>query len=78
MTIRGLGDRWLAGDAIPGVAFAHNQAVEILGGSRAHEHGTIALLLRIEPEPIYLVALGDGRGDVRARQSGLRSVGRKA
>ena len=74
MTIRGLGDRWLAGDAVPGVAFAHNQAVEILTGSRARERGTIALLLAVEPEPLYLVALGDGRGDVRVRQSGLRAA----
>ena len=74
MTIRGLGDRWLAGDAVPGVVFAHNQSVEILTGPRAQERGTIALLLGVEPEPIYLVALGDGRGDVRVRQSGLRTL----
>ncbi|HET7188484.1 MAG TPA: hypothetical protein VFI52_10025 [Gemmatimonadaceae bacterium] len=74
MTIRGLGDRWLAGGAVPGVAFAHSQVVEILTGSRAQERGTIALLLGLEPEPIYLVALGDGRGDVRVRQSGLRAL----
>ena len=74
MTIRGLGDRWLAGEAIPGVAFAHNQAVEILTGPRARERGTIALLLGVMPEPLYLVALGSGRGDVRVRQSGLRAA----
>ena len=74
MTIRGLGDRWLAGDAVPGVAFAHNQGVEVLTGARAQARGTIALLLRIEPEPVYLVALSDGRGDVRMRQSELRAL----
>lgn len=74
MSVRGLGDRWLAGDAIPGVAFAHNQSVEILTGTHAREHGTIALLLRVEPEPVYLVALGAGRGDVRVAQSALRAL----
>jgi hypothetical protein len=74
MTIRGLGDRWLAGDAVPGVAFAHNETVEILAGSRAQQRGTIALLLGVEPEPVYLVALSDGRGDVRLRQSELRAL----
>lgn len=74
MTIRGLGDRWLAGDAVPGVMFAHNEAVEILTGSRAQQRGTIALLLGVEPEPVYLVALSDGRGDVRLRQSELRAL----
>ena len=74
MTIRGLGDRWLAGDAVPGVAFAHNQGVEVLTGARAQERGTIALLLGIEPEPVYIVALGRGQGDVRVRQSELRAL----
>lgn len=43
--------------------FAHNEAVEILTGSRAQQRGTIALLLGVEPDPLYLVALSDGRGD---------------
>jgi hypothetical protein len=74
MNVRGLGDRWLAGEAVPGVDFAHNDSVEILTGSHAEQSGVIVLLLGIEPEPVYLVALGSGRGDVRVRQSGLRAV----
>ena len=74
MTIRGLGDRWLAGEEVPGVAFAHNESVEILAGPHAGESGAIVLLLGIAPEPTYLVELGSARGDVRVRQSSLRSV----
>jgi hypothetical protein len=73
MNIRGLGDRWLAGGAVPGVDFAHNDSVEILTGPHAEERGAIILLLGVEPQPVYLVELGSGRGAVRVRQSGLRA-----
>jgi hypothetical protein len=74
MSIRGLGDRWLAGEVVPGVAFAHNAAVSILTGPYAKESGIVVMLLDVRSEPVYLVALGSGRGDVRVRQSGLRAV----
>ena len=72
--LRGLGDRWLAGERVPGVIFAHNESVEILAGAHAAEVGAIVLLMGIEPEPTYLVELGSGQGDVRVRQSALRSM----
>ena len=74
MNIRGLGDRWLAGEPVPGVAFAHNASVEILAGAHATKRGAILMLVSITPEPSYVVALGSGRGDVRVRQSDLRSI----
>lgn len=67
----GLGDRWLAGEAVPGVLFALNDSVRIVGGAHAGEGGSIILLIGIRPEPTYLVELGSGRGDVRLRQSEL-------
>jgi hypothetical protein len=73
--IRGLGDRWLAGESVPGIAFAQGEAVAILAGPHAEQRGTVVVLLGIEPEPAYLVQLGSGRGDVRVRQSALRPAG---
>jgi hypothetical protein len=66
-----LGDRWLAGEAVPGVDFARNDSVRIVAGAHTGESGSITLLIGIRPEPTYLVELGSGRGDVRLRQSEL-------
>jgi len=73
--MRGLGDRWLAGEPVDGVAFAHHDSVEVVGGSLDGHAGTVLLLLAVAPEPLYLVAV-DGRGDVRIRQSALQAAPR--
>jgi hypothetical protein len=72
-SIHGVGDRWLAGEQVPGVLFGHHDAVEIAGGPHDGSRGTVALLLALSPEPRYLVALG-ARGDVRVSQSSLRPL----
>jgi hypothetical protein len=72
LNLRGVGDQWLAGEKPTGVRFAQNDAVEIVSGSEAGEGGTVILLLDLEPEPLYLVELGSGRGDRKVRQSALR------
>ena len=69
MRHRGAGDRWLAGEPLPGVHFAAHDAVEVLIGKREGERGTILLLVALEPEPAYLVQFGDAR--VRLSQSAL-------
>lgn len=69
----GVGDRWLAGERIAGVAFALHDAVEIVAGPFDGERATIALLMGLAPEPSYLVTL-PSRRDVRLRQSELRSA----
>jgi transcription antitermination factor NusG len=74
MSIRGIGDRWLAGETVPGVAFAHHQSVRIVSGPHADEAGRIVLLLAVEPAPVYVVAIGTQRRDVRVRQSELRAA----
>lgn len=73
MELRGVGDRWLAGESVPGVDFAMFDAVSITGGPHAGEGGSIKLLVAVRPEPSYLVELGSGGGDVRVRQSELRA-----
>jgi hypothetical protein len=71
---QGIGDRWLAGEAVPGVRFALHDAVEVVGGQFDGEHGSITLLMLLTPEPSYLVSIRS-RGDVRIRQSSLRAAG---
>jgi hypothetical protein len=74
MNLRGIGDRWLAGEAIPGVSFALHDAVEITDGEDAGARGAIMLLMMVRPEPKYLVRLRDGSGDVRVLQSKMRRL----
>ena len=71
--VRGIGDRWLAGEAIEGVRFAHGDVVQVAAGTHAGTIGTILLLLRAHPEPRYLVRIaGEGTGvDLRLAQSSL-------
>lgn len=68
----GIGDRWLRGAAIDGVTFAQHDAVVIETGKYAGSTGTVLLLMRVEPEPAYIVALADGGANARVRQSELR------
>ena len=71
--MRGIGDRWLAGERVEDVTFSHHERVMIVAGGREGAEGTVAMLLGIAPEPTYLVALGGG-GDVRVRQSEMRRL----
>ncbi len=71
---RGAGDRWLAGEPVDGVEFGHHAAVEIVDGRFAGARGRVELLLAIDPEPQYLVALGGGTGTAKVRQSSLRAL----
>lgn len=68
---QGIGDRWLAGERVDGVAFALHDRVEVTAGPCDGERGTISLLMGLAPEPSYLVTLASRR-DVRVRQSALR------
>ena len=72
MTSRGAGDRWLSGEALPGVEFAHHQQVEVMLGASEGQKGRIALLVALEPAPVYLVQLESG-GATKVRQSWLRA-----
>ena len=72
---RGAGDRWLAGEPVDDVAFAHHSEVEFAGGRFDGARGRVELLMALAPEPQYLVALADGSGTVKVRQSSLRAVG---
>jgi hypothetical protein len=74
MSIRGQGDRWLAGEPVDGVELEQYAPVQITSGPYAGQTGTVALLLNLQADPLYLVTLAFGAGDVRVRQSALRRV----
>lgn len=70
---RGIGDRWLAGEPIDGVAFAQNDAVRVREGRHAGRTGRVLLLADAPPSTAYLVDLGDGR-PARLPQGALEPV----
>lgn len=70
MSVKGAGDRWLAGENVDGVTFARHDVVRFTSGSRAGATGVIELLVALAPEPQYLIVMHDG-GNVRAPQSVL-------
>lgn len=75
MDHRRIGDRWLAGETLEGIAFARHDSVRIATGAFEGRIGGITLLLTPPPDPLYLVELrGEPGGDVRVRQSSLQRV----
>ena len=74
LEIRGVGDRWLDGERIEGVEFSLHARVMITTGRYAGKTGTVAFLMNLDDDPLYLVELSDGTGDVRVRGAGLRRL----
>lgn len=72
--IRGAGDRWLSGEKVEGVEFPLNARVMITMGRYAGKTGTVAFLMNLDPDPLYLVELSAGTGDVRVRGAALRRL----
>jgi hypothetical protein len=59
---------------LPGVAFEHNDAVEIIGGEHAGDSGAIISLEELGESPAYLVELASGQ-DAVIGQPFLRLAG---
>jgi hypothetical protein len=71
----GLGDRWMAGEPIPGVAFAQHDPVHVADGPHAGRVGRVLLLAAPPPAAAYLIAIdGDGGAPVRVPQADLRAA----
>ena len=71
----GLGDRWMAGERLPGITFAQHERVVLRAGPRAGVTGTVLLLIAVAPEPRYAVRLDlDGGPVVKVMQAGLGLV----
>lgn len=71
----GLGDRWMAGERLPGIAFAQHARVVVREGPRTGATGTVLLLVAVTPEPRYAVQLdGAGAPVVKIAQGALQGV----
>lgn len=68
----GIGDRWMAGEAIAGVAFAQHDAVTIADGPHAGRVGRVLLLAAPPPAVAYLVDVDGTPAPVRVAQTALR------
>ena len=66
----GAGDRWLAGEALPGVRFGPGERVAFARGSRAGQQAIVMLLVAVGPEPLYHVR-ADAGAELHVRQSAL-------
>jgi len=62
----------MAGEQIPGVAFAQHDGVQITTGPHAGRAGRVLLLAAPPPAPAYLVALDGAGAPVRVAQGALR------
>jgi len=74
LDIRGVGDRWLSGEKIEGVELPLHARVMITLGRHAGTTGTVAFLMNLDADPLYLVELSEGTGDVRVRGGSLRRL----
>lgn len=52
---------FLAHRSLPGVAFEHNDSVEVIDGEHVGDFGAIVSVERLGDDPIYLVELGSGQ-----------------
>lgn len=67
----GLGDRWIAGEAIPGVHFAQHDRVRVEAGAHAGRLGRVLLLAAAPPATAYLVVLDSTDTPARVAQDAL-------
>jgi hypothetical protein len=65
---------WSQEALIPGTAFRLNDPVHILRGTNAGSGGSVISLLELDPEPRYLVELGQSGKNVELNQSDLVSA----
>jgi hypothetical protein len=69
----GLGDRWMAGEAIAGVEFGLHDPVQVTAGPHAGRPGRVLLLAAPPPNAAYLVDVeGAGEAPLRVAQAALR------
>lgn len=68
--VRGIGDRWLAGEAIPGVRFGWHDRVRVVAGEHAGASGWVKLLARVGARVEYVVGK-EGGGEIRVRDTDM-------
>jgi len=65
-----IGNAWLTGEAIPGVRFLLNDAVQIVRGVHAGMHGSVVSLIATWPTVTFIVETSRGE-DVTVCQDDL-------
>jgi hypothetical protein len=60
---------------IEGVVYSHNDYVQIVNGAHAGKSGSLVTVLRLTPEPLFVVELESGF-DVEVCQSQIAATGR--
>ena len=73
-TLADVRGRWYRQEEIPGILLRLNDGVLVLSEEYSGATGCVISIEALEPEPSYLVELGDGRGDLIVRQSNLRHL----
>jgi len=71
---QGLLEHWMAGGEVPGVGLALNEPVVIPAGPLMGSVGAVVSLLSLEPEPVYSVEVGGGRGNAQVPASALEEA----
>ena len=66
-------DLWMCQAEVPGASFTLNDSVEVVEGSLAGEKGSLISLIKLEPEPVYLVEISDG-SEVQLKESYLQAI----
>ena len=67
-------DDWFAGQPVPGGRFRHNESVHVISGDHTGKSGALISVERLQPEPVYLVELASGEGDVLLPDSSLATA----
>jgi hypothetical protein len=74
MELHDAATRWHEGQLIPGVMFGFDDPVSIERGEHAGKLGIAVQLLRLTPEPVYLIEVEPDGPDLEVLQSQLGSV----
>jgi hypothetical protein len=68
-----LGQSFLNREPIIGVNFQHNDYVNVISGKHAGNSGSLVTLVKLEPEPLFVLELESGF-DVEVSQSEIKNV----
>ena len=71
---RQVDELWFNQQSVPGAAFKLNDSVEITAGVHAGKSGAVMSLETLEPEPVYVVEMSDGSGDVSVEEHVLTAA----
>ena len=71
---RQVDELWFSQQLVPGAAFKLNDSVEITAGEHAGKSGAVISLEALEPEPLYLVEMGDGSRDALVEEHVLTAA----